>query len=148
MAEDRGNQTASGLFVYGAEQKTYEVGNIRLGGQPGAQPTALIGSIFYHGHEVFTDEDRDQFDTSAAEKLIREQEDYSQRTGNPCLLDVVGATPEAIVRHLEYIAGVTDMPPADRRHHVRCAHGRAGVRGQGGTGRPDCLQFDPAGNRR
>ena len=68
MAADRGEQTASGLFVYGAEQKTYEVGNIRLGGQPGAQPTALIGSIFYHGHAVFTDEDRDQFDTSAAER--------------------------------------------------------------------------------
>jgi tetrahydromethanopterin S-methyltransferase subunit H len=110
MAADRGNQTASGLFVYGAEQKTYEVGNIRLGGQPGAQPTALIGSIFYHGHEVFTDEDRDQFDTQAVLKLIHEQEDFSQRTGNPCLLDVVGATPEAVVRHLEYVAEVTDMP--------------------------------------
>jgi tetrahydromethanopterin S-methyltransferase subunit H len=110
MATDRGNQHASGLFVFGAEQKTYEVGNIRIGGQPGAQPTALIGTIFYHGHDLFTDEDRDEFDTSAALVLIREQEDFSTRTGNPCLMDVVGATPEAIVRHLEFVAGVTEMP--------------------------------------
>jgi len=110
MVDESKTPTASGLFVYQVEQKSYEVGNIRLGGQPGVQPTALIGSIFYHGHDLFTDEDRDEFDTGAAQKLIREQEDFSRRTGNPCLLDVVGATPEAIVRHLEFAAGVTEMP--------------------------------------
>ena len=38
------------------------------------------------------------------------QEDFSERTGNPCMLDVVGATPEAMVRNLEFAAKTTAMP--------------------------------------
>ena len=111
MAADREEQTASGLFVYGAEQKTYEVGNIRLGGQPGAQPTALIGTIFYHGHEVFTDEDRDEFDSGAAERLIREQEDFSHAYRQPLLAGRGGAIPRrSLSPDLEYVAGITEMP--------------------------------------
>jgi tetrahydromethanopterin S-methyltransferase subunit H len=66
--------------------------------------------MFYHAHDVSVDEDRGEFDAGEAEKRIRLQEDYAQRTGNPCMLDVVGATPEAIRRHLEFAASVTSMP--------------------------------------
>ena len=74
------------------------------------RPTVLIGSIFYHGHDVLIDEHRGEIDRDAAERLIRCQEDYTRRTGNPGMLDVVGATPEAIQQHLEFAAGITDMP--------------------------------------
>jgi len=56
------------------------------------------------------DEDRGEFDRDAAELLIRSQEDFTQRTGNPGMLDVVGATPLAIQKNLEFAASVTDMP--------------------------------------
>jgi tetrahydromethanopterin S-methyltransferase subunit H len=92
------------------EQQTFQIGNISVGGQPGVRPTVLIGSMFYHGHQVLTDEDRGEFQRDAAERVIREQEDYAQRTGNPCMLDVVGSTAEAIEKHLSFAAEVTDMP--------------------------------------
>ncbi len=98
------------LLDFAAEQRTFDVGGVKVGGQPGNRPTVLIGSIFYHGHGIESDEDRGVFDSDAATKLIREQEDYAQRTGNPGMLDVVGATPEAIQQHLEFTSGVTDMP--------------------------------------
>ncbi len=90
--------------------QTFQIGKISVGGQPGVRPAVLIGSMFYHGHKVLIDEDRGEFDREAAERAIRQHEEYSQTTGNPCMLDVVGATPEAIGKHLAFAAQVTDMP--------------------------------------
>lgn len=98
------------LLQFQAEQQTIHVGGVAVGGQPGIRPTVLIGSIFYHGHHLQTDEDQGQFDRDAAERLIRLQEDFSERTGNPGMLDIVGATPSALQKHLEFAAEVTDMP--------------------------------------
>lgn len=100
----------AGLLEFGVEQQQFQIGGIRVGGQPGVRPTVLVGSMFYHGHKVIVDEDRGEFDRAEAEKRIRLQEDFAERTGNPCMLDVVGATPEALQRHLEFAASVTEMP--------------------------------------
>ena len=110
MAADQDTTTGRGFLEFQAEQQVLEIGNIRVGGQPGVRPTALIGSIFYHGQDIVRDEDHGEFDKDAAAELIRRQDDFSQRTGNPCMLDVVGATPEAIRKHLEFAAGCTDSP--------------------------------------
>jgi len=110
MASDITSSTTPGLMDFAAEQQTFEIGNIKIGGQPGARPTVLIGSAFYHGHNIIIDEDRGEFDRDEAAKRIQLQEDFSQRTGNPGMLDVVGATPEALPKHLEFAASVTDMP--------------------------------------
>jgi tetrahydromethanopterin S-methyltransferase subunit H len=109
MAAGNGSQK-KGLLEFAVEQASFQIGGISVGGQPGVRPTVLVGSMFYHGHNVSTDEDRGEFNRDEAEQRIRHQEDYSQRTGNPCMLDVVGATPEAIRKHLTFAAGVTDMP--------------------------------------
>jgi len=98
------------LLDFSAEQKQSEIGNIKVGGKPGMTPTALIGSIFYHGHKVFIDEDKDEFDLAAVEQLVKQQDEWSQRTGNPCMLDVVGATPEALCTHLEVISSLSETP--------------------------------------
>ena len=103
-------ETARGLLEFTAEQKTFNIGGVRVGGVPGARPTVLVGSAFYHGHKILIDEDRGEFDATEAEKRIRAQDDFAKLTGNPCMLDVVGATPEAIQKHLEFAAGVTSAP--------------------------------------
>ncbi len=110
MASDLDQDAARGLLSFTAKQTTCEIGGVRVGGQPGVRPTVLIGSIFYHGQKIFIDEERDEFDPSEAEKRIRAQEEFSNRTGNPCMFDVVGSTPEALQRHLEFTASVTDLP--------------------------------------
>ncbi len=99
-----------GLLEFTADQKTFQIGGVGVGGQPGVQPTVLIGSIFYHGHKVVVDEDQGEFLADAAEQVIREQDAYAEKTGNPCMLDVVGATPQAIRKHLEFAARVSQAP--------------------------------------
>lgn len=100
----------AGFLEFSAEQLTFDIGGTNVGGQPGVRPAVLVGTIFYHGHKIVTDEEKGEFDEEAAERLIREQDDFAQRTGNPCMFDVVGATPEAIVRHLEFVAAKTRAP--------------------------------------
>ena len=91
----------------------------------GIRPTVLIGSMFYHGHQVLTDEDRGEFQRDAAERVIREQEDYAQRTGNPRIL----ALQEAVRRE------VPEIDDAFRAREVRANQGvrdeLLNIRGQG-----------------
>ncbi len=92
------------------QQQQFQVDNVSIGGSPGARATVLIGSVFYHGHDVLIDEDEGEFDSQGAEASIRTQEEFSERTGNPAMLDVVGATPRAIEKLLAFTAKTTDMP--------------------------------------
>jgi len=98
------------LWRFEREQKAFEVGGVRIGGDPGTRPTVLVGSIFYRGHGIVTDELRGEFDRREAEALIKTQEEFSDRTGNPCMLDVVGASSEALVKALDFAAGASSCP--------------------------------------
>ncbi len=103
-------ELTNGLLQFKAEQLRFDIGGVKVGGQPGVRPTVLVGSIFYHGHKILTDENRGEFVRDEAEKRIRIQEEWSVKTGNPCMFDVVGATPEAMQKHLEFVAATTKAP--------------------------------------
>ena len=99
------------MFKLKAKQKIFEIGGVKVGGQPGELPTVLIGSIFYLGHtKIDIDEETGTFDKEKAEALIKKQEELSDMTGNPGMLEVVGVRPDALRREIDYIADVTDMP--------------------------------------
>jgi len=98
------------MLKFKKQQKTFEIGKVKVGGQPGENPTVLIGSIFYHGHKIVLDENTGKIDKEGAEKLIKLQEEFSAKTGNPCMLDVVGATKEAMEKFIDFVAGATEAP--------------------------------------
>ncbi len=98
------------MFRFKAEQKSFEISGVKIGGEPGKVPTVLIGSIFYHRQKLLIDAKRGDFDKEEAERLIKLQEEFSDRTGNPCMLDVIGASVESIVKFLDFTADVTDVP--------------------------------------
>jgi tetrahydromethanopterin S-methyltransferase subunit H len=98
------------MWKFNVEQKRFEVSGVRIGGVPGERPIVLVGSIFYHGHKIVKDERTGEFDKGLAEELINRQQEFSDKTGNPCMLDVVGSTSEALNRFLDFTAGVTDIP--------------------------------------
>ena len=98
------------MWRFGVEQKIFEIGGVRVGGIPGERPTVLVGSIFYHGHKVVKDDRRGEFDRVLAEELVNRQEEFSDKTGNPCMLDVVGSTSEALNKFLDFTASITDIP--------------------------------------
>jgi len=94
-----------------SEQKRFTIGKVPIGGTLGENPTVLIGSIFYHKQRSLNfEEETGEFNRNEAERLIRIQEEFSDKTGLPCMLDVVLPSKKWISRVLDFITSATDMP--------------------------------------
>ncbi|MEM1586227.1 MAG: tetrahydromethanopterin S-methyltransferase subunit H [Candidatus Bathyarchaeia archaeon] len=98
------------MFRFSKEQIIFEIGGVKVGGQPGMNPTVMIGSIFYRGDKIVKNEDTGDFDSEAARALIKEVEDISDKTGLPAMLDVVCSSQENARRYIEFAADATKMP--------------------------------------
>ncbi|UTB33621.1 MAG: tetrahydromethanopterin S-methyltransferase subunit H [Methanobacterium sp. ERen5] len=98
------------MFRFDKEQVVLDVAGLKVGGQPGEYPTVLAGTIFYGGHKIISDEKAGIFDKDKAEGLIKMQEEMADVTGNPHIVHTFGATPEALVKYLEFVGDTTDAP--------------------------------------
>ena len=98
------------MFDWKSEQKTFKIGNVEIGGRLGEIPTVMIGSIFYHGHKIVENEAQGVFDKDKALSLINRQDELSDITGNPSMVDVVCASPEALEKYLDFVSGATESP--------------------------------------
>ena len=98
------------MFKFGKEQKIFQVGGVRIGGQRGELPTVLIGSVFHEGHRIVKDRKLGAFDRGKAKRLIEVQEEMSEKTGVPHMLDVVAETSQALVRYIDFVSEVTSAP--------------------------------------
>ena len=98
------------MINFNREQQTVEIEGIKFGGKPGEFPTVLIGSVFHKGDKKVRDEENGIFDKKKTEDLIFKQKELSDKTGNPCILDVVGTSEVALQKYIEYIATLTPDP--------------------------------------
>lgn len=98
------------MFKFEKEQKVFEIGRVRIGGQPGQLPTVMIGSIFYYGDKLVEDEKEGTFNREKAEDLVKKEEEIAARTGNPRIIDIVCSTPKAIEKYINFIADLTESP--------------------------------------
>jgi tetrahydromethanopterin S-methyltransferase subunit H len=98
------------MFNFDVPQKRYKIGNIEIGGYPGKYPTVLVGSIFFRGDKSVEDAYKAEINDSLAESAIKKQEDFSDITGNPCAIDVVLSSESNVIKYLEFVREVTDMP--------------------------------------
>lgn len=94
------------MYRFAKDQSVVNVAGVKIGGQPGENPTVLCGTIFYQGHGIVEDEDQGRFDELAAEDLIDRQKALSEETGNPAVLHLYARTPEAFGRYLDFIEGM------------------------------------------
>ena len=98
------------MFKFNTNQNVYQIGKIKLGGQPGECPTFLIGSIFWLGQKMVKDANKGVFDEAAAEELINKMHNWYDVTGVPFGFDVVGTTEEAFSKYIPFVAKHSDMP--------------------------------------
>jgi len=98
------------MFKFDKEQLVFDIAGVKIGGQPGENPTVVIGSIFYKGDKVVLDEESGKINQEAAEELIAKFEEISDKTGLPCILDVVCSNSVNAKRYLEFVANATKMP--------------------------------------
>lgn len=83
---------------------------IPMGGEAGVTPSLLAGSIFFDRQKIVTDPITGQFDRDEAKRLIGFQSRWSEITGNPCCIDVIASTPEAMRNYLDFVTEVFSGP--------------------------------------
>jgi tetrahydromethanopterin S-methyltransferase subunit H len=98
------------MFVFEKEQVIYNVGGVKIGGNPGETATVLAGTIFYGGHKIVTDTKKGVFDKKAATSLIEKQDEMSQLTGNPALVQIFSETEVALKRYIDFVTEITNAP--------------------------------------
>ncbi|MGP8321760.1 MAG: tetrahydromethanopterin S-methyltransferase subunit H [Methanosarcinaceae archaeon] len=99
------------MFKFDKKQEVFEVGGVKFGGQPGEYPTVLIGTMFYNRHKIVTNEDTGEFNKGAADSLWNDMQEMGDITGNPYVNQIVGETPEAIKKFIDWFVGVDDKTP-------------------------------------
>jgi len=98
------------MLVFEKEQKVFDICGVKVGGQPGEYPTVLIGTIFYDKHKIVSDPLKGIFDKKRAEELLNKQDEMSDKTGNPYIVDVVGSSAEALIKYIDFVTSVTNSP--------------------------------------
>jgi tetrahydromethanopterin S-methyltransferase subunit H len=98
------------MFKFNTKQNVYEIGKIKIGGQPGELPTVLIGSIFWLGQKMVQDANKGIFDPKEAENIINNMETLSDLTGVPFVFDIVGTTDEAFSKYIPFLAEHSEAP--------------------------------------
>jgi tetrahydromethanopterin S-methyltransferase subunit H len=92
------------------EQTVCDIAGVKVGGQPGTNPTVLIGSMFHKGDRLVANRKEGKFDKDAARTHLKRLEELSGNTGIPAMIDIVGNTAEELSRYLDFVAGETGMP--------------------------------------
>lgn len=98
------------MLLFEKEQKVMDIGNIKIGGQPGENPIVLVGTVFYKNHPALLDERTGNFDKKIVEAEVNEFMSVIDESGMQAIIDVVGGYPDALVKECEYIADLVDVP--------------------------------------
>ncbi|MBQ3620951.1 MAG: tetrahydromethanopterin S-methyltransferase subunit H [Methanosarcinaceae archaeon] len=99
------------MFRFEKKQEVFDIGGVRFGGQPGENPTVVIGTMFYNRHKIVSDPEKGIFDKEAAESLWNDQLEICDTTGVACAAQIVGETPEAIRNYIDWFAGIDPKTP-------------------------------------
>ena len=91
-------------------QSEFTWGNIRVGGSHGEIPSVPIGSIFYMGHKLVKDPEAGDFDECEVARLIEKCDRLAETLGIHYMLDVIGNTPQALVKYIGFLKKITDAP--------------------------------------
>jgi tetrahydromethanopterin S-methyltransferase subunit H len=80
------------MFSFTKEQKIMEISGIKIGGQPGINPTVLFGGFFFKGGPDFNN----------SKKQLEEMYNLSKITGNPGI-------PDFFIKKTEYIEEIIEF---------------------------------------
>lgn len=98
------------MLKYDLQQKVFDVGGAKVGGQPGENAPLLIGNMFQKGDVLLESRKERKFNRSGAEERIREMERISQETDVPGMVAMVANKLDEIKTYVDFFTSVTDMP--------------------------------------
>lgn len=87
------------MMNFSTEQKIIEMGDLRIGGQPGELPTVLFGTAFF-GKKY---QNPDAVALEELREFLRAQESLSAMTGNPSIVDIYLGDADSLGSRLELV---------------------------------------------
>ena len=98
------------MLRYNLEQKVFNIGGIKVGGQPGQNPPVLMWNMFQKGDVLLESRKERKFDREKATERIHEMERLSKETGVPGMVGMVANTAEEMKVWVDFYTSVTDLP--------------------------------------
>ena len=98
------------MLNFETEQKVSQIGEVKIGGQPGENPIVMIGTVFYAKHAALLNEKTGEIDKSLIENELNEFTEVIEDTKMQGIVDVVGAYPEALLKDCELVADLVEYP--------------------------------------
>jgi len=98
------------MFVFKRDQQVFDFGGVTIGGQPGENPTVLIGGLFFKGQPIMENTREGIFDRTTAKQWIDTGLSMVEKTGHPLVIQAYGRTPVAMENHLSWLADNFDGP--------------------------------------
>src|SRR5512139_2838348 len=99
-----------GMFTFKTTQKIYDIGGIKVGGQPGENPPLMIASLFHNKDSVSQTDRKGNFDRQRTREMLKKMEDLSKATGIPGMVAMVANSPEEAKIYIDFYLETTDMP--------------------------------------
>ncbi len=97
------------MFTFQTPQKVFNIGGIKIGGQPGENPPVMITSMFHNKDKIVQDR-KGNFDRQKAKEIIKRQEDLSAITGIPSMVAMVANSPEEAKIYIDFFLETSNMP--------------------------------------
>lgn len=98
------------MFKFDTEQKVFDIGGVKVGGQPGVNPPLILPSLFQKGDPVVESRRKRQFDKKKATEQIRRLEELSELTGIPAIVAMVANSGEEMKGYIDFYVEATDLP--------------------------------------
>ncbi|MHB8869230.1 MAG: tetrahydromethanopterin S-methyltransferase subunit H family protein [Thermoleophilia bacterium] len=98
------------MFVFEKEQKVFDIGGVKVGGQPGENPPLIIPSLFQKGDPCIVSRRERTFDKQMAADQIKRLEELCELTGIPAIVAMVANSGDEMKNYIDFYAETTTMP--------------------------------------
>lgn len=98
------------MLTLSREQKVFQLGKWKIGGQPGNNPPLLIASMFHNGDRILESRKERKFDHVKATEYVKRMEELSDQTGVPALVAMVANSTDEMKNYVDFYTGISDRP--------------------------------------
>jgi tetrahydromethanopterin S-methyltransferase subunit H len=96
---------------FSKDPNVYEIGGVKVGGQPGDYPTVCCFSIFQESDKLFDKGSRRKgFNEQRATELLKKTENMWKETGVPAMADIVASPGEKFNKYVDFVTSVSELP--------------------------------------
>ncbi|MFZ5632549.1 MAG: tetrahydromethanopterin S-methyltransferase subunit H family protein [Bacillota bacterium] len=98
------------MLTLSREQRVFQLGKWKIGGQPGNNPPLLIASMFHNGDRILESRKERKFDRDRAAEYVKRMEELSDQTGIPALVALVANSADEMKVYVDFFTGISDRP--------------------------------------